>query len=77
MEKVALVEKSPQVVPVANVRVILEDFFPGRKSRIHQHDICDVGCTCSREEISREEGNKDKKKEKLFNHPWLSEANIA
>ena len=60
---------------------ILEDLFPGEleKSRIlHHHDICDAGCTFSREEISRQlETNKGKKKEKLFNHAWLCKADIA
>ena len=91
MEKVPSVEKSPSAVPVSNVsrkrldnppkmptQEMLEDLFPGEKSRVHHHDICDAGCTFSREEISRQlEANKGKKKEKLFNHAWLCKADIA
>ena len=57
---------------------LLEDLFPGEKSRIHHHDVCDAGCTFSREEISRQnEVNKEKKKEKVFNHSWLCQSDIA
>ena len=57
---------------------LLEDLFPGEKSRIHHHDVCDAGCTFSREEISRQnEVNKEKKKEKVFNHSWLCKSDIA
>ena len=57
----------------------MEDLsFPAEKLGIHHHDICDASCTFSREEISRQlEANKDKKKEKLFNHTWLCKADIA
>ena len=57
---------------------LLEDLFPGERSRIHHHDVCDAGCTFSREEISRQrEANNDKRKEKLFNHTWLCKNDIA
>ena len=91
MEKVPSVGKSPSAVPVTNVRKeqldnplkmhtqeILVDLFPGKKSRIHHQDICNVGCTFSREEISRQlEANKGKKKEKLFNQAWQCKAKTA
>jgi len=90
VEKATSVEQSPSV-PVTNLKQrrldnlpktgaqeILNNLFPAEKSEIHHHDICDASCTFGREEISRQrEANKDKKKEKLFNHSWLCKADIA
>lgn len=65
-------------LPKTRAQEILRDLFPAEKLGIHNHDICDASCTFSREEISRQlEANKDKKKEKLFNHSWLCKADIA
>ena len=64
--------------PQTRVQELLEELFPGERSRIHHHDVCDAGCTFSRDEISRhQEANKDKKKENVFNHTWLCKADIA
>ena len=64
--------------PQTRVQELLEELFPGERSRIHHHDICDAGCTFSRDEISQKrEANKDKKKEKVFNHTWLCKADTA
>ena len=55
--------------PKIRTQEMLEDLFPGEKSRVHHHDICDPGCTFSREEISRQlEANKGKKKSCLITH---------
>lgn len=49
--------------PQTQVQEVLEEFFPGKRSRIHHHDVCDTGCTFSRKQISRQlEANRDKKK---------------
>ena len=64
--------------PQTQVQELLEEFFPGERSRIHHHNVCDAGCTFSRKQISwQRETNRDKKKEKLFNHTWLRKADIA
>ena len=64
--------------PQARVQELLEELFPGERSRIDHQDVCDAGCTFSRDEIPRQrEANKDKKKEKVFNHTWLCKADTA
>lgn len=64
--------------PQTRVQELLEEVFPRERSRIHHHEVCDAGCTFSRDEISRQRpANKDKKKEKLFNHTSLCKADIA
>ena len=31
--------------PQTRVQELLEELFPGERSRIHHHDVCDAGCT--------------------------------
>ena len=53
---------------------ILEEIFPNTDlSKIHHKDICQPDCKFSNEEIKRQtEITKDRKKEKKFNHDWLT-----
>ena len=57
--------------PQTRVQELLEELFPGERSRIHHHHVCDAGCTFSRDEISRQrKANNHKKKEKVFTHSY-------
>ena len=57
--------------PQTRVQELLEELFPGERSRIHHQDVCDAGCTFSRDEISRQrKANNDKQKEKVFTHGY-------
>ena len=57
--------------PQTRVQELLEELFPGERSRIHHHHVRDAGCTFSRDEISRQrKANNHKKKEKVFTHSY-------
>ena len=49
--------------PQTQVQELSEELFPGERSRIDHHDVCDADCTFSSDEISwQQEANKDKER---------------